>query len=276
MSWASPSTTQQDLPERAPAGCPVARRVRGTVPVSTWRAVGVLARLEGRKLLRHPLFLAGVGLFLLGSATFFAEALRERAASWSEDGWTVFIGASMIGLLTMVAANYATLRDRREHTEEQHESLPVEEPAKTGGLLLAALGPAMAAVVLLAAVAGYAGTLVRIDSHEAIHLGERVLVVVMLGTLGVAIARWIPNHFVAPLVAWGIVFGTNSESTSWWQVLSPFTHVDSLEGWHLSYVVGLTAFFCAAALLKRSRHLSFIAAGIFGLAIVSVSLAFLL
>jgi hypothetical protein len=276
MSGASPSTAQQDTPERAPAGDPVVRGVLGTVPTANWRAVGALARLDGRRLLRHPLFLAGVGLFLLGSANFFAEALRDPAASWSEDGWTVFIGASMIGLLTMVAANYATLRDRREHTEEQHESLPVGEAGKTGGLLLATLGPALVAAVLLAAVAGYAGTLVRIDGHEAIHLGERVLVVVMLGTLGIAIARWIPNPFVAPLVAWGIVFGTNSESTSWWQVLSPFTHVDSLEGWHLLYVVGLTAFFCAGALLKRSRRLSFIAVGIFGLAIVSVSLAFLL
>ncbi|MDQ4059434.1 MAG: hypothetical protein M3124_09965 [Actinomycetota bacterium] len=263
---------------RSRAHVPTPRAAHGIDTGSTWRVVAALARLEGRKLLRHPVFLAGLGFALLGSAFFVAEAVRKPEVSWAEDGWTVFVGAGMLGLLTMVAADYATLRDRREHTEEQHDSLPAGEPAKTGALLLGTLWPAFVSAVLLAAVAGYAATMTRIESYEAFQLVERLVVVVMFGSLGVAIARWIPNPFVAPLAAWGFIFLAPPESPSNWHVLSPLVAIDSLElaTWHVAYVIGLTAFFGAAALLRHRPRFYFVVAGMLGLALASVSLGFLL
>ncbi|MGH7349218.1 MAG: hypothetical protein ACREI6_04325, partial [Candidatus Rokuibacteriota bacterium] len=75
------------------------------------RAVAALVRLEGWKLVRHSVFLAGVGLALLGSAVFVAATVRLPDASWSEDGWTAFVGFGLLGLLTMVATSFAALRD---------------------------------------------------------------------------------------------------------------------------------------------------------------------
>ncbi len=113
MTRVSLRATQESSPERTPTQDLAGRAARGTGPSRTWRVVGALARLEGRKLIRHPIFLAGVGFALLGGAIFVAEAVREPAVSWEEDGWTVFIGFGLLGLLTMLAASYVALRDRR-------------------------------------------------------------------------------------------------------------------------------------------------------------------
>lgn len=279
MSRASVPATQENSLGRAPAQGPALRAGRGAGPAPTWRLVGALARLEGRKLVRHPVFLAGVGLALVGSAVFVAQGLREPAVSWEEDGWTVFVGIVMLGLLTMVAANYATLRDRRERTGEQQDSLPVGEPARTGALLVAIMWPAAVSAAVVAVVAGYAATIhVRFEDHEVLRVAESVLAVAMLGTLGIALARWLPNPFLAPLAAWGLLFATPSESVSRWRILSPFTQVDSLDlvAWHIAYVVGLTTVFCAGALLRRNVRPLFVGTGMVGLAVVSTSVVFLL
>ncbi len=279
MSRARLRTPEQASPARPrTGGAPVARPAHITGRSGGVRVVAALVRLEGWKLVRHPVFLAGVGLALLGSAVFVAATVRLPDASWSEDGWTAFAGFGLLGLLTMVATSFAALRDSREHTEEQHGSLPVGEPATTGGLLLATVWPAVVSAVLLAAVAGYAATITRFEGQELVHLAERVADVVMFGALGVAVARWLPSPFVAPLVAWGLLFVAPSESPSSWQVLSPFAQVENvgLAMWHLAYVVGLTVVWSAAALLRRGPRPSFLGAGILGLALVTASLVFLL
>jgi hypothetical protein len=239
---------------------------------------GALAALEGRKLVRHPIFLAGLSLAIVGSASFVAAAIRLPATSWSVDGWTVFVGVILLGLLTLVGTNHSALRDRREHTAEQHEALPAGEGTRTAGLLLATLWPAAVAAMLLAGVAGYAATVSRVETVDLVFLVALVVDLVMFGALGIAVARWVSSPFVAPLVAFGFILSAPPEHASSWRVLSPLAHVDSAElaMWHLAYVTGLTTMWCAAALLKDGRRRVPIAIGLWGLAVAAVSIGVLL
>jgi hypothetical protein len=222
---------------------------------------------------RHPIVLAGVGFGLLGSAFLVVETAREPVVSWDENGWTVLVGFGMLSLLTMVAANVAALRDRRQDTEEQHGSLPGVEPAKTGGLIVATLWPASVSAVLLALVTGYAATVVDIRGHDIVQIVDTALGVVMSGAVGVALARWIPNPFIAPLAAWGLIFASPSGSPSSWHVLLGYSWVESLDLalWRLVYTAGLTILFCSVALLRRTREGWVIVSGAAGVAIASVS-----
>jgi hypothetical protein len=237
-----------------------------------------VAALEGRKLVRHPIFLAGLGLAIVGSARFVVAAIRLPAISWSMDGWTVFVGGLLLGLLTLVCTNHVALRDRRERTVEQHEALPVGVGTRTGGLLLATLWPAAAGAVLLATVAGYAAVVSDIEAVDLVVLVALVVDLVMFGTLGIAIARWFPSSFVGPLVAFGLILSAPPEDASSWQVLSPLAHLGSVDLalWHLAYVGGLTAIWCAAALLKGDPRRGGVAIGIGGLAVAAVSIGVLL
>ncbi len=277
MSGTSVRPNGTDVLGRTVAATPATARAASGHGLG-WRITAALARLQGRKLLQHPVFLAGVALALLGIGIFVAESLRAAGVRWDEEGWTVFVGGSMLGLLTMVAANYAALRDRREHTEEQQETLPAGDATNTGGLLVAMLWPAAVAAVLLTATAAYAVTTSELQSYHLLHLVERVLVVAMLGTLGVAIARWIANPFVAPLVAWGLVLFTPSDTPSMWNALSPLLSIASLPLtiWHLAYMAGLTVLFCAVALVRGGRRSSFVVMAAVGLATAAVSAAALL
>jgi hypothetical protein len=239
---------------------------------------GSLAAVEGRKLVQHPIFLAGLGLAFVGSASFVAAAIRDPAVSWHEDGWTVFVGVILLGLLTLVDTNHAALRDRRGHTVEQHDALPVGTATRTAGLLVATLWPAAAGAVLLAIVVAYGATVSHVGTVDLVRLAASLVDLVMFGTLGIAIARWLPTSFVAPLVVFGFIFLSPPEHAASWQVLSPLADVNTVDLalWHVAYVAGLGAIWCAAALLKDGPRRIPVALGIGGLAAVAVSLGVLL
>jgi hypothetical protein len=239
---------------------------------------GSLAAVEGRKLVRHPIFLAGLGLAVVGIASFVAAAIRRPAVSWHDDGWTVFVGVILLGLLTLVDTNHAALRDRRDHTVEQHEALPADGSTRTAGLLVATLWPAGVGAVLLAVVVGYAATVSHVGTVDLVRLAASLVDLMMFGTLGIALARWLPTSFVAPLVVFGFIVLSPPEHAASWQVLSPLADVDAvgLAAWHVVYVAGLGAIWCAAALLKDGLRRVSLPLGIGGLAVVAVSLGVLL
>ncbi|MEO8292901.1 MAG: hypothetical protein ABI635_07145 [Actinomycetota bacterium] len=243
-----------------------------------WAPLRALARVEGGKLARHPVFLMGVGFVLVGSGLFVRATMTDQGATWDDDGWPVSAGLILLAILTMVAANLASLRDRREDTTEQHATLPVERSTRTGALIAATVWPAGAAALLLAGVAGYAATREAMTGLEQVHLAERLVAVVMLGALGVALAVWLPSPFVAVVVAWGLLFVSPGEYPQTWHVLTPFAGLTDpgLALWHLAYLMGLAIVFGVVALVRTSRGPSLIVAGIVGTAIVIVSAAILI
>ena len=226
-----------------------------------------LARVEAEKLIRHPAFLAGVGFVLVGIAMFVRAILSSSGSTWNDDGWTVGVAVAVLAILTMVAANLAALRDRREDAVEQHMALPVAQSTRTGALIAATAGPAMVVVLLLAGVVGFAISRVpSLTAADQVHLVERLSAVVMLGTLGVALAGWLPSPFVAPVIGWGLLLVSPGDPPQTWQVLTPWASLRQAElaTWHLGYLVGLTVLFGVAALVRSSRSRSLVIAGVIG------------
>ncbi|HLE38840.1 MAG TPA: hypothetical protein VJA44_04215 [Acidimicrobiia bacterium] len=201
-----------------------------------------IAQFEGRKLISSGPFWAGVGIALLGSAIFLRASLA-RFASWDDDSWTMVVGFMMLAILTMVATNRAGLRDHREHTDEQHASLPVGPATRAGGLLLATAWPAVAAAVLLASVVALAAIQLGVPGIGVIHFVHLVLLIVMLGVLGAALAMWVPSPFVAPVLALGLYFVSPGEDHASWHAAWPFSFLQSVElaAWHLIYIASLIA-----------------------------------
>jgi hypothetical protein len=238
-----------------------------------------LARVEATKLIRHPAFLVGVGFVLVGIAMFVRAILSRSGTTWNDDGWTVAVAVGVLAIMTMVAANLAALRDRRDDTVEQHATLPVAPSTRTGAMIVATAGPAVVAVLLLAAVVGFAATRVpALTAADQVHLVERLVAVVMLGTLGVALAGWLPSPFVAPVIGWGLFLVAPGDPPQAWQVLMPWAALRDAElaTWHLGYLVGLTVLFGAAALARSSRNRWLVVVGVVGAALVIGSASVLL
>lgn len=243
-----------------------------------WGSLRALAVVEGRRLTRHPAFLAGVAFTVLGSGIFMRASLSGPGATWEDEGWTASAGFILLAILTMVAANLATLRDHREHTAEQHTALPVDRSTRTGALIAATLWPTAVGAVLLGAVAGYAATREPLTSADQAHLLEAVAAVLVLGALGVALAAWLPRTFVAPAVAWGLFFVTPSDHPASWHVLGPFVGLrdPALSLLHLAYLLGLTIVFGALAVGRTNRTRYVVLVGAAGGAIMLASAAVLL
>ena len=237
---------------------------------ASWRIVATVADVDGRRLIRHPLCIVGGCISLLGIVMFVRTTASDHRITWDDDAWTVSAGFIMLAIFTMIATNLTALRDRREHTIEQHATLPVAPAHRTGGLLAATLLPAAVALVLLGAVAAYAATQVHLTAADRVHVVAQVVIVVMLGVFGVALAAWAPNPSVAPLAAWAVVFLTPSEPSHAWQVLAPLTGMRDagLSAWHVAYQIGLTTLFATAALARAARRRTTLVGTVAGFALV--------
>ncbi len=253
--------------------------MRAATSSPTPRVVAALARAEGREAIGHPVLIVGVVFVLIGSVPFLVSVFTRTGVSWGDDGWTVGVGFMLYGILTMVAANQAALRDRRQHTREQHATLPVPMPTRTSGLLAALIWPTAVAAALLAVVGGIATAGgVGLESAQAVAAAERVSGVLLLGAIGIAIAFWIPNVFVAPLLAWAFFLVHPGDPAQAWHSLWPFATLEStgLAMWHFAYVAGLTVAFALIALAGTSRLRSLVVPALAATAVIAASVAVLL
>jgi hypothetical protein len=243
------------------------------------RVVAALSRVEGWQLVSHPIVLVGVGIALLGCATFVKAIATRSAISWNEDGWAASVGVLLLGVFTMVATNLAALRDKREHTADQHATLPVRAPFRTSGLLLATLWPAGVAALILAGIAVFAAiSHLPPNATELVLLVERVVTTVLLGAIGIALAAWVPSPFVAPVVAWFLLFVTPGEDPAAWHSLVPWETLNAtdLAAWHLVYLCGLTAAVALIALAKTGTLRALALPAIVSIAVVAGSGAVML
>ncbi|MCA1698802.1 MAG: hypothetical protein LC790_07860, partial [Actinobacteria bacterium] len=91
---------------------PTARRLpREATPCAVRAAALALARIEGPRLIRHPVFLAGIALSVAFSLSF-------AAASDVGGDYFALLGATLLPLAiaTLIVSNLAALRSRRSAT----------------------------------------------------------------------------------------------------------------------------------------------------------------
>jgi hypothetical protein len=214
-----------------------------------------LARVDGKHLLKSPLFLAGLGAAMLGTAVFVRETLTDEATTWSNDAWTIGAGFILAAVFAMLAVNRASLRDHREHTGEQHGSLPTNQTLRLAGMFGAVLWPAIVSTLLLGVVVEFASTQVDVPAITIVHVLHNAAVFLMLGSAGLTLAAWIPSSFAAPVVAFALYFIHPGETPAAWHVIWPFASLSTVElaTWHIVYLLGLALLLFATAATRWER-----------------------
>lgn len=261
-----------------------------------------LARVEGRRLLRHPVVLVALVLSAAWTIAFSRLVGGDYFAA---------AGPGLLPLLAaLVATNLAALRSRRSDTDELYESLP--SPARTRtlahllslGWLFAACSVFVAAV--LAGLGGLDGFVIDYAGTTAVpsvaELAQGPVAVTAVAALGIALARWIPFLPAAPVLAAGLVV-FQLPATSWnlqgaWTWFLPLVNAaetppdtsfpcapsgeamtwcgepvfqTTAVGWHLTYLAGAGIAFGAVALLRHDRRPRTIAVAAAGLVLAAVA-----
>jgi hypothetical protein len=278
-------------------------------PPQRQRLVAALTRAEGRRLLRHPIFLAGVAL----SAFIFAIDHDVSAESARNHRFSISLGTAYSNLMgwglvwlafaTLLSVNLAVLRSRRDGTYETYRSLPAQLRTRTAAHLLAVTYAVGIGLALVAADFLYqgAGNGLIVDYSDravvpsAYELAQGVLVVLVFGIFGVALASWLPRFTVTLMITF-VLFASQWIFVSWIGnpsiVHSPFrwlfpladsatytrpgavfppasTTYDGLAGfdvaaagWHVLYLAALAVVLAATALFRNSSHRRLLWAGL--------------
>jgi len=250
------------------------------------RAMLALARIETVRLLCHPVVLAGLALLLAGWLYPWLTGGGNKYPVLHDQDWSGQLLAMLtLGGAAMIATNLAVLRAHRHGTAAVYDVLVLPRAWHTGAFLLAVVPfAALAAVLvgvrlgLLAALPGAAG------APNPYELAAYPAVVLLLGTLGVALGRLVPVVIVPPLVLLALAVATfagalGGSLVSWLRWLLPVAveeppmplPADLMTrpaGPHLAYLIalvvvaGVTALAAAGA---RGRRL--VGAGAAGLAV---------
>ncbi|WP_412538246.1 hypothetical protein R8Z50_20550 [Longispora sp. K20-0274] len=226
---------------------------------------GALTRLESWRLLRHPFVLAGA---LLSGWLLWDRLGAQLPVLHVLDLATQAALVPLAGA-TLVAANLATLRPKRDHTEDLYATTPAPPAPRVAAHLLALLPVTAVAAALVAAVTlRAAGSDYAAGAPSLAELALGPAMVLLAGTLGVALGRVAPFAVAGPLALVAgllvtmVVFVLGpaiSPRLVWLTWLVPDMRPDAPPsgavlgrpaGWHLTYVVAMVAGLGALALVR--------------------------
>lgn len=242
-----------------------ASEVLESSPAREWPAAVQLARSEAWRIVRHPVALAGLALNVLVIVAVGSDGGRS-AFSGVTTGSTFYAG-----VFTYFAANLVATRERRSGADELLEPLPAGPHARTIGLCLAALGPALlnaALVTLTFAVFAMGDMFVVTPSFW--HVAQGPLTVLGGALLGVMVGRCAPYPGVAlvvmvAMVAFNVAVSNSAEqyrslgTEVSWARWGPNNEGDGWYGyypgsvaWHDAYLLALCGMAAAGALLRTA------------------------
>ena len=263
----------------------------------TW----ALARVEGRRLVKHPAVLAAAafGLVFL--------AIVVLAESEVPSGFEAFRFLPLfLAVGTFIAANLGALRNRRHGTVELYDAEPLSARRRTAAHLLSVLW-------IVAVAVGWAGVIlvslvvsdglvvgftdgVRHRVPTVIELALGPIVVGLFGVVGIMVARWIPS-VVVPLLAvvaafpylvveaWTVAEGPSGWYIPLWSAARHGRWIDVGGGngystvvdfaivalaWHLLYLIGLIAIASVLALARQGWTRRLGVAAVVGLGIAAL------
>jgi hypothetical protein len=221
-----------------------------------------LARVEGRRLLAHPLFALGMATSLAAIALANSDA-TERSVMLAGDCFVLFGGAVWTFLVACLAAG----RERRDHAHDFYAAQPVTARVRTEATLLSlgCAGVAGAALIAVAtiALAGPDGTINMAGQRYTLHpldLVQGPLYLVLAGAFGILVGSW-TRHVYAALLAALVLFVPPVALLPWYV----FHDIDSRgfygavpvgapDNWHLVRLAGLAALAAAGALARHDRR----------------------
>jgi hypothetical protein len=245
-----------------------------------------LARAEGRRLLRHPLF--AIGMLTTGAALVLASGRLADAgipAGASDKTEIVnFLAGDCVVMLgaaswTFLASFLAASRERRDGAQDFYAGQPVTQPLRTAAALLSLTWAGLAVFVLVTvatlAFAGMDGGLTVQGTRyylRPLELLQGPLYVVLAGALGVLLGTWTRHVVVACLAAVALFLGPiglvpwlvlgDDESRGFYGAMVAGGPV----AWHLLAFCGLTALAAAGALARSDRRPRVALLGLAGLA----------
>ena len=194
---------------------PPAAPVR-TAPPPVRAVRWALTRVEGRRLLRHPIFLLGMALsavtlaLMTGRLPFGALDYSATPSMLAGDCFVVVGGA----LWTLLATFLAVTRDRRDDAQDFYLPQPATARLRTEAALLSVAWAAMAGAVLIALgtllLVGLDGALVTEVVNgpsnqryevQVLELFQGPLYLVLAGTIGVLLGSWTRHVYTAVFAA---------------------------------------------------------------------------
>jgi hypothetical protein len=235
-----------------------------------------LARVEARRLVRHPLFLLGmtisiVALALASSRLPFGALDGTDIPAMLAGDCFVVLGAA---LWTFVVAYLATSRERRDDAHDFYAGQAVTPALRTQATLLSLGAAALAGGALIAAAALLLGVeagttydghaLTDVDGRPLavtpLELLQGPLLLVVAGTLGVLLGTWTGHVYVAVLTAFAaflppggllayFVFADDQPSGFYGAV-----QLGAPLGWQVARLGGLALVLAAGALARHDRR----------------------
>ncbi len=245
-------------------------RVYGDETSSTARryAIRELVRVEFRRLLTHPIVLAGAVLSGVLLWTLNTGQLPELGRFSTYTG----LGLSPLAAAAVMAGHLNTSRARRDDTDMAFAALSLSPTHRTLGHLASAAGPAALAAVMTVA---YFLVLLSLGASGSIWLTEAVVGVAVVwlgGVAGTATGIWLPNRAggliaVVALGGFQVVLHDMMPGTLHWLALwrTVPEHLGS-DLWirpstsHLVYLLGLAGLGAAVALYRTAPRLGGITA----------------
>ena len=242
--------------------------VRAARPRSALRA---LTRAEGRRLLRHPIFLLGMTLsaVILALATTNSPSeggdFQQEIVHFLVGNCFLFIGAA---IWTFLATFLASSRERRDGAQDFYDGQAVTPRTRTAAALLsvgyagaaAAALVGIAALVLLGPDLGHGVLGLRVEAGP-FELLQGPLYVVLAGVLGVSLGSWTRHVWIAVLAAVAL-FLPPLGLVPWLVFDQPAPRgdfggvMDGLPpGWHVLAMAGLTVLAASIAVLRHDQRL---------------------
>lgn len=273
-----------------------------TVPPPPRSVRWALARVEGRRLLVHPVFLLGIALTVAtlalasGRLPFGASDYSETTSMLAGDCFVMLGGA----LWTFLATFLAVSRERRDDAQDFYAATPATARLRTEAALLSLAWAGLAGAPLIAVATlllvgldgalvtdvNLNGPLVAEDERftvQPLELAQGPLYLVLAGALGVLLGSWTRHVYAAAfgalvlflppvaLIPW-FVFDDVQSRGFFGAVASVGVGGNAAIGRQLFGLGALAACVAAGALARHDRRFVVLAAGALGLALLALGL----
>ncbi len=213
-------------------------------------AVVAIGWIEARKMLLHPTFWATVGLSLLLVRGAVGGAGGDAGIRVNVP---LLLAGLLVGLLfgTILSANVAALRPRRDGMRELFGSVPSPPETRTVGLFAGLLlGPFLISLLFTAvgwwAITHIADPNINPEEVDWFFLVQVPLSVLALGALAIAVGRWFPSLFGGPVIIAAHLFTGLIWAVPW---IMPRSSGIGLT-WHLVYLAAAITTWVALALAR--------------------------